>query len=247
MKTERSLTFTLILTAAGALALSSCYTTSISNPGNGRSHRGGGGNGLYGGELHAFDVLGTPDGGEVTEAQIQAALGRGRSGVRIPKSADVLLVQSGATLPDHALQTAMARHFDIQPFSGIPVKAKSPNDKPADVAKRLRLAAAQAGAEYVICVWGTLETAEGELPGEAVSWIPVGGQFVPDKQKATRINLKAIIVDVSSGNWTSVSSEPVIRKHVSAPLNRTAAWDRQIETLKASGYPMLADAVARAS
>ncbi|MEM7011357.1 MAG: aminopeptidase, partial [Verrucomicrobiota bacterium] len=169
-----------------------------------------------------------------------------KAAVRPPKGADILLVQSGALLPDHSLLKAMSQNYDVQAFSGVPLKSNGAKKSAASQAKAMRLAAANAGADYVVCVWGTLETAEGELPGEAVSWIPVGGQFVPDKQKATRINLTAIVVNVSNGQWTSVSSTPVIRDHVSAPLNRTAAWAKQVEALKAQAYPKLADAITRA-
>lgn len=240
-------------TALAFFGLSSCQTVSISNPGNGGASSGwshnSGGNALYRGELHAYDLLGIADTEDVTEAQIQAALGRGKSGVSVPQNSRIMLVQSGAQQPDGALKDAFDPYFDVHPFSGIPSVNKTnhyrSNEKfdPKSEARRLRLAAAQAGASHIVCVWGTLETSEGHTPGEAVSWVPVGGQFVPDKNRKTRINLKAIVLDVATGNWRSFSPEPVVRGYVSAPMNRSAAWDRQVDTLKSEAYPKLAAAV----
>ena len=234
------------LSLAGAMAcvlLTSCYTTSISNPGSGGGgHRGG--SAFYSGELDGLDVLGVPD-GEISEAAIRSALGRSAgTAVRIPKGQRVLLVQSGAIHPDAALQQAMAQHYRIVPFSGVPARNKNKKVSVTNDSKRLRMAAAKAGVRYIIVVWGSLETADGDLATSAVSWVPVAGRLVVDEQKATRIVTTAAVIETGSGAWRSVSAEPVVRSTYSSRVTRGASWAKQVETLKAQSYPALANRVA---
>ena len=232
----------LVFAAACACLLTSCYTTSISNPGSGYGSSGGG-NAFYRGELEGLDVLGIPD-GEVSESAIRSALGRstGRS-VRIPRGSRVLLVQSGAIHPDAALQKAVGRHFQVVPFSGVAAKDRK-RASPSSESKRLRLAAAKAGVRHIIVVWGSLETATGDLPTRAVSWVPVAGMLVADEQKATRIITTAAVIETATGAWRSISSDPIVRSSYSAEVSRTANWARQVESLKAQAYPDLASKVA---
>ncbi|MEM6911101.1 MAG: hypothetical protein AAF555_05905 [Verrucomicrobiota bacterium] len=224
--------------AGAALFLSSCVTTSISNASHpSRSSWRGGGNSLYRGELATADLLGLSSAASPTEAAIQSALRRGKAGVNLSPGARVMLLQSVALRPDPELLSAMNAYFDPQVFSGIPPKG---GGSPEMQAKSLRLAAARAGASHVICVFGTLETSESQTPGAALSWVPLGGELVPDKDRRTRINLTALVMNVSSGNWRSVSSASVGRRHVSAGLNRSLAWDQQVLALKSQAYPLLA-------
>ena len=107
------------------------------------------------------------------------------------------------------------------------------------------MAAARAGVRHVVVVWGTLETAEGDLPTQAVTaWVPIVGELVTDEQKATRILTTAVVMETSSGAWRSVSAEPVVRKSLSSGITRSARWARLVEELKAASYPSLALQVA---
>lgn len=137
----------------------------------------------------------------------------------------------------------MNRYYKVVPFSGLPA-GKKEKDK-ASAAKRLRMAAAQAGVRHVVVVWGTLETSVGNLPSKAVnSWLPLVGGMVTDEKKATRIVTTAAVVETATGGWRSVSSESKVRSFHSSEISRTAKWARQVESLKAESYPDLAQRVA---
>ena len=246
MKTTLTTTLTIASLTACAL-LTSCETTSISNTGSGggSSWRGGrGGNAFYSGELDSLAVLGVPS-GEISESSIRSALGKASgSDVRIPRGEKILLVQSGAVHPDAGLQEAMSKYYDVVPFSGIPAK-RNDKHKSADAdAKRLRMAAAKAGVRYSVVVWGTLESSTGDLATSSVSWVPIAGRLITDEHKATRIVTTAVVMETGSGNWRSVSADPVIRKTLSSRVSRDAKWDRQVEALKAESYPNLASRVS---
>ena len=232
------LTSVLIPVALGAsLVLSSCYTTSISNPSSSWSS---GSNQLYDGELSEYDVLGIRKDAKATDAAIAAALGKAKGSVRLRPGSRILLVQSGSPQPDGALQKAFEQHYTALPFTGAPQLVKSKKQVDQDTARRLRLAAAHSGASHVICVWGTLDSTDGELATKTVSWVPIAGMLIPDETMATRINLKAIVVDVRSGSWRSVATEPIVAEGVSSRIGRERAWTRIVEGLKAEAYPELA-------
>ena len=238
-----SLNSLLTLGAVSICAMfTACETTSISNTGSGGY--GNGHNSFYNGELDSFDVLGVPS-GEITEASIRTALGNSSgSGVRIPKGERILLVQSGAVHPDAALQEAMSKHYEVVPFSGIPIQQHSEDRTVGRDAKRLRMAAAKAGVRYTVVVWGTLESTTGDLATTSVSWVPFAGRLIADEQKATRIVTTAVVMETESGTWRSVSADPVVRKTLSSEVSRNVRWDRQVEALKSESYPGLASRVS---
>ena len=242
MKTILTTTLTIASLCACAL-FTSCQTSSISNPGSGGGYSHGG-NAFYTGELDSLSVLGVPS-GEISDSSIRSALGKASgSSVRIPRGARILLVQSGAVHPDAGLQSAMSKHYEVVPFSGVPTK-RNDKTKSADAdAKRLRLAAAKAGVRYCVVVWGTLESSTGDLATSSVSWVPIAGRLITDEQKATRIVTTAVVMETASGTWRSVSTDPIVRKTLSSKVSRGAKWDRQVEALKAESYPALASRVS---
>jgi hypothetical protein len=229
----KKLAFVVVL--VGGLMLSACETTSISNPGTGS---GRGGDRLYRGELQAMDVLGLPV-GQISEAEIRAAFGGGGGPVRVPAGTRVMLVQSGALVPDAALVEALSAHCEVLPFTGQPERG-SGDEGVKDASKRLRLAAARAGAARVVVVWGKLETARQDNEGNLVSWLPLVGQVVPDGQVATRLTLSAVVMETVGGRWGSVSPPPTERRFHSSQLRHSGQWARQVEELKAESYPKLA-------
>jgi len=226
-----------LVVLVGGMMLGACETTSISNPGSGG---GRGGDRLYRGELQAMDVLGLPV-GQISEAEIRAAFGGGGGGglVRVPAGSRVMLVQSGALVPDAALVEAFSTHCEVLPFTGQPERG-SGDEGVKDASKRLRLAAARAGAERVVVVWGKLETARQDNEGNLVSWIPLVGQVVPDGQLATRLTLSAVVMETVGGRWGSVSPPPTERRFHTSQLRHSGRWARQVEELKAESYPKLA-------
>lgn len=222
------------------LLLAACETRSISNSGY-----AGRGNPLYRGELTEFDVLGIDPSRPAGDAEIARGLDR-HARIALGKGARVMVIQSGALIPDDAMVTALAPYFSLVPFSGVPLAPAAGHAD--DYARALRLAAAKAGAEAILCYWGVLESAvEGE-PTKVVSWIPLIGQAVPDEAQRMRIRLKLAVIDVRTGEWSMLTPKPYDDSALSASLTRVASDQGQVEELKQKAYDAAVDAlVARFS
>lgn len=220
------------LVISALLLLPGCTTTrSISNSGF-PGQRGSYGNPLYHGELSEFDVLGIERGQQVSDEEISRTLDNARK-VRLRKGAPVLLIQSGAYLPDDAMLAEVSRIFSVTPFTGQPDNNLTNR---ASYAKSLRLAAARAGCEAIICFWGSLESARKELGSKTVSWVPVVGNVVPDEAQLMRLRLKMVLVDVRSGNWSSFVPESSEDKSLSAKFDRESSDQKQVDKLKRQAY-----------
>ena len=218
------------------MLLSGCGTTrSISDSGyHGEpGHYGATEASPFKGELNEFDVLGVQRGGTITEEEINKTL-EAASRVRVRKGSTVLLIQSGAYQPDHPMTEALSKHVNVVPFSGQPDSAGDKSN--ASYAKALRLAAARAGCESVICYWGTLESARRNLETKTISWVPVVGWMVPDEKQYMRIHLKVAIIDVRSGNWTMFAPEAFDNRAISSMFNKEASDQSQVEKLKRLAY-----------
>jgi hypothetical protein len=220
----------LLLLCSATLALSSCATTSISNTGR---------NSLYSGELAETDLLGIPTGKNVSDATIQATLARAsRTPMRLRGGDHVMLIQSGALQPDPALTQAFSSRVRVSAFSGLPAAEKKPSPS------ALRLAAAQAGANKIVCVWGLLESAEHSTGMGAVTWLPVVGDFIPGRRTLSRITLKGMIMDTASGAWHSHSTTPVNASRLTAAIIEDTQSARQTDQMKADAYEQLARMMA---
>jgi len=224
---------------AAALLLAGCSTRSISNSGYENSYGyGSGRNDFYQGELNEADVIGITAGTSVTDADIAAALKAG--GEPVPRrSTPLLLIQSGALVPDNEMIEALTRHFDIVPFSGIPPQQRE------NYGQRLRLMAAQGGYRQILCYWGALEAAREGGVTKLVSWVPIVGALAPDESQRMRIDLKAVLIDVETGRWRVYHPAPIEDSAISASLNRADSDQDQVGTLKVQGYKALADAVSQ--
>ncbi|MEM0895437.1 MAG: hypothetical protein AAGJ79_01035 [Verrucomicrobiota bacterium] len=227
-------TFLLPAISIVTCAITSCSTVSISNTGNNR---------LYSGELSQMDVLGL-----TSESPVSLASYKNWSPPR--NGGRILLVQSGAMMPDPALLDAFEQRFDVVAFSGLKsdysARSSSGLKKEAiPTARKMRAAAAAAGAKHIVCVWGSVESEDVQHATKAVSWVPVAGGIVPDETEHMRLSLKAGIIDTTSGQWDSVSHYSPVSKSVSANLNRSVRRTQHIESAKESGYEVLAEKVAR--
>lgn len=229
-----------LMALVAAIVLSGCATRSISNSGyRGDCYYYGGGNPFYRGELNEFDLLGIEPGDSISDAQIGKALAAaGR--VTLRRGSSVLLIQSGAMQPDKPMLDAMERQFNVVPFSGQPGRTNV-----AGYAKALRLAAAQAGCETIVCCWGTLESAGKGNEAKTVSWVPVAGWLLPDEAQQMRIRLKVALVDVRTGNWAMCSSQSFEDRAHSTRFNREASDQKQVEKLKQLAYASVAAEVAQ--
>jgi len=218
--------------------LSGCATRSISNSGPpGQSY-----NPLYHGELTEFDVIGVDPASASTDAAIAHALDIHRKPV-VRRGDAVMVIQSGALLPDEAMLEALAPMFDVKSFSGVPLTRNDAqryggvSEGPVPgYASALRMAAARSGAETVICYWGVLESARAGQPSKLVSWVPIVGSVVPDETQRMRIRLRMVVVDVRTGSWSMFSPEVFDDAALSASINRGTSDQDQVERLKGAAY-----------
>lgn len=213
-------------------ALTGCDTArSISNAGF--PSGGYGTNDAYRGELSELDLLGVDTTGTITDARIATELAEAqRVAPQIGKP--LLAVQSGAAAPDEPMLAALSQSFPVASFSGVP-----PQDR-IRFSQQLRLAAARGGIAQILCYWGVLETAKTNEATKLVSWVPIVGAIVPDQSQHMRIRLKAILMDVQTGRWRMLASEPAEDERLSASLNRRSSDQDQVELLKTEGYRRLA-------
>ncbi len=219
------------LILAAALLLAGCSTTSISSP-------YGGYNAFYQGELNEIDLIGPTSGTNVSGAEIAAVL----NGTRPPspnRAEPIMLIQSGAILPDQEMAAALGPDFQVVPFSGVPPK------EPDAYGQRLRMIAALGGYRQILCYWGALEAQRQDGITKALSWVPVLGAAVPDETRRLRIDLKAVLIDVESGRWRAYRAPPLENEIQTARIERADAEIDQVTRLKTEAYKALAAAVAR--
>ncbi len=220
------------------LAVAGCATRSISDSGYPGRHGNEPGNPLYAGELSEFDVLGIDAGQEISEEKILAAYVEDPSRTLLRKGDRILLIQSGAMMPDAEMLAPLESTFSITAFSGIPESGKSTN---ASYASALRLAAAKAGIPTIVVYWGLIESGIENLATKTVSWIPVLGSVLPDEAQSMRIRLKVAVVDVRSGRWEMWTPELLDDRAYSARINRAQSDQAQVLALKTAAYHRLAD------
>jgi hypothetical protein len=123
------------------------------------------------------------------------------------------------------------------PLSAEKYETKKPVEKEAASYSRfLRLAAARAGAEAIICYWGILESEDERLVTKTISWLPGASWVVPDEREHLRIRIKMAVVDVRTGSWTILSPEPLETKAWSASSRRAAVDQKAVESMKAKAY-----------
>jgi hypothetical protein len=237
-----------IVAVCVVLLLAGCASRSISNSGY-QDDRGWnrGVSSSYVGELSELDVLGV-DTSNITEEQIAAAL-KSSKPVELAPGARVMVVQSGADMPDEDMLEPLRARYRVGMFSGVPER-KAPG-APADTeprdsySKGLRLAAAKGGYTHIVCYWGVLEATQRNLATKGVSWVPIAGSFVPDETQEMRIRLRLAVVDVRTGSWTMIAPTPVADKSLSARLNRESSDQDQVALLKKAGYRAAVEELGR--
>jgi hypothetical protein len=211
----------LALLALVAFACGCQATRSISNP----VRPWGGGNGTYQGELSDFDVVGVAAGSALTPD----------TKVVLRPHARVLLVQSGALFPGERLVSALSEHFEIGIASGMPTAGMGEHG--------LRDAAARGRFDAVVAYWGVLESSERDTAGKAASWVPIAGWFVPDSSQRMRIRLRIVVLDVSTGQWTTLLPKPIDDERASAIFGRESSDRDQVELLLSAAVPTVVEAL----
>lgn len=245
------------LIGALLLVLGACSTRSISD--SGYDPNGARGNPFYAGELTEFDLLGIDVSRPATDDEIAEQLAK-RQKVALHKGGSIMVIQSGALIPDDQMVKELDRYFSIVPFTGVPLVERarpssyssvssSPlvhDERVTNYAKALRLAAAKSGADVIFCYWGMIETAVEREPTKAISWLPLIGSAVPDETQLMRIRLKVAVIDVRTGQWSMFSPEPSVDSALSAALIRAQSDEHQVALIKEKVYRAAVEAfVAR--
>lgn len=189
----------------------------------------------YRGEISEFDVLAVNRGQAVSEEEITRALDTAKP-IRLRPGSAILLVQSGAMFPDAPMVEGLSTRCEVIPFSGVPPKRKAESDPAFSYAKSLRLAAARAGAETIVCYWGILESGRRNLETKTISWVPLAGWMIPDESQSMRIRLKLALIDVRSGNWRMISPDAFEKFSASTMFTRGSSDRKQVESLKKRAY-----------
>ena len=223
------------------LALQGCGVRSISDSGYhaeaGRLRQSG--HSLYKGELTEFEVLGVNPAASVSQEEIQRTL-ENRQQFSLPKGSSVMLIQSGAIMPDDGMIQALEAHYRVVPFSGIPA-----GQGDASHAAALRLAAAKGNCPTILVYWGILETAQKDMSTKAVSWVPVVGGIIPDESQEMRVPLRMALIDVATGQWTAFSPKAIQDTSASARYTRASSDQQQVAVLKSQAYAELAHAIIK--
>ena len=215
--------------------LAACSTRPISNSGYpdtsmfARAHQAP----TYRGELTEAEVLGLDPGSLVVEEDITAELDRPRTPLALAGGAPLLVVQSGADLPDDGMIRSLEAHFRVSVLSGVP---NDPDQPSHGYSRRLRLAAARAGIDKLLVYWGVLESSIEGSSTKAVSWLPIVGWNVPDEDQRLRIRLKLALIDVRTGQWEMCTPGAFENSETSSAISREASDQGQVAELKALAY-----------
>jgi hypothetical protein len=225
----------VLLSVFVAVLVTGCGTRSISNSGYyADSDRGYGqrSNPFYKGELSEFNVLGIDPKSFVSDAEIQSALAS-KQRISIPKGSSIMLIQSGAMIPDESMSKGLEKSYNVSIFTGVPEQSAMAADT---YSRALRLAAARGGNERLVVYWGLLETGRENLATKAVSWVPFVGGLVPDETQRMRIRLTVAVVDVKTGQWEIFTPEPFEDVDTSGRFTRISSDQAQVSVLKDKGY-----------
>lgn len=240
---------TLAVTAL-ALTLAAC-TRSISDSG----YKGDGGSYTssayaYKGELSPYDILGVDSDRPITEEDIAKAMAA-KKPIQVKKGSSIMLVQSGAAIPDSDMIAALEKSYTVATFSGVPVFPTNSNQQisqtlPKDqYAKLFRLAAAKGGYESIVIYWGVLEAGTQSGATKAVSWVPFIGGSIPDQFQTMRIRLNMAVIDTRTGQWETFAPPAFTDEALSSSRNRAASDQEQVALLKKQAYEAAAEALAR--
>ena len=94
----------------------------------------------------------------------------------------------------------------------------------------------------LLVYWGILESAsEPEQAAKQLSWVPLAGRIIPDEIQHVQIRVKAALIDVASGNWTLIRTEPLQDKRMSSRLTRESSDLKQVLALKEKAYGQFAN------
>lgn len=207
------------------------------------------------GHLTEQDVLDINPKQEVTEDDIQDAIKAASSGTFTLTPGDrIILVQSGATVPDSVMQEAMMSHYQVAVYSGIaPIKPRpklarkgeTPLETPEpNYIKTLRLAAAKARQDKIIVYWGYLELGKLDNDNKSIVWQRYLSGDIPSSTKQLRYLVRFALVDVKTGMWTMYSSINHQDEYVQTTFKSYENDIVQVNRVKDASYRLAAQNLA---
>jgi hypothetical protein len=220
------------LSALLALSLTSCVTTSLSNPSGSGHDR----------DLSVYDLTGVS--ANPTEAEIRRAAAA--SGALPMRGAKFLLVQSGAVQPDQELMDAYQAYGHAVPWTGL-AEERSSDDAATSprgaLARKLRLAAAQQQCSHVIVVFGEIQKDGEAIP--VINWVPIASDVLPNRYSGMRFYAQAAVLETRSSRFRMVSAQPKETRGVEINLGGIGSATNRSLRLKGKAYPELAAASFR--
>ncbi|WP_392565254.1 hypothetical protein RHO15_06490 [Utexia brackfieldae] len=207
------------------------------------------------GYLTEQDVLDIHPTQEVTEQDIQAAIKLAKTDIlTLTPGAKIILVQSGATVPDSVMQEAMMAYYQVSVYSGIapvkplpklPPKGEAPLALPEpNYIKSLRLAAAKARQDKIIVYWGNLELAQEDKQTKTLVWQRYLSGDIPSSTKQMRYLVHFAIVDVKTGMWAMYVAMNHQNNFVATLFKRQQSDINQIAYVKEQAYRLAAQSLA---
>ena len=196
-------------------------------------------------ELTEMDVVGVAAKRTPSDREIANALDRA-NGVQLKSGDKVLILQSGQPVPDARMVAEVNKHYRAIPFSGVRYDwARRTPESPDDhYAKSLRMAAAQAGAQKILCYWGNLEIAKHDLSTKTITWLPVIDVIVPDQKDNVRVHLKVAVIDVRTGAWSFFRTEPVQAQVITTGWGREHLEIPEVRELQRKSYIVAVNTLA---
>ena len=184
----------------------------------------------HGRELTEFDVLGVDSAGAVYEEDIRQAAAV-KSKVRLASGASLMLVQSGAAVPDDGMTGRLARHYRVAVFSGVADGLPAGN-----YGRALRLAAARAGCDKLVVYWNVLEVGRVDFVGKVVSWTPMISGTLPERPQTARMRIRMAVVDVPTGQWDVFSPPAFTDVAGNEGYARMTVGPERVESIKDRAY-----------
>lgn len=217
-------------------------------------------------ELTEMELLGITLRESIDEGKITQALNEEHIPIRLHKGDRLLVVQSGADMPDEQMTALLETTFTTQPFTGITeykrttpepdymliarlfiAAAKEAAKKdtantneqatPApDFAQVLRFAAVRSDIKTIMVYWSILESGIVNHQTKLVSWLPIVGTIIPDETRYLRIRTKVCLIDTQTGHWQAFTPKTFNNKQLTTFIDRHTAHEKQVENLKAMAY-----------
>lgn len=240
--TIRSVTAGIALTTL-VCAVAGCATRTRSISNSGYNQRYGfeySDKAAYRGELCEYDVIGLDASSRISQTDIDEAL-NSKISLEIPKESSILLIQSGAMIPDDGMIESLEQFYRVSVLPGMPTTFGSNS-----WAMAVRLIAAKGGHDTVVVYWGILETSQKQFGANGLVWVPLVGRVIPEEAQDMRIRMMIAVVDVKTGR-SDIFAPPACSEHRTATVgvNREEMDQQQVTSLKSKAYSGAGPAIAK--